>query len=486
MSWVEAAAAARILPGEDALGGRGRTSDRLPQGPPPENYPGKWTLPAGWKDNGGPISELRFGLVSPAQAMRDDRWNLRWLLPLDHERLRPHEFENILLQDLRWELIIHHVCGRMGDDHLRSYTPSGELPTIKEIIERLIRAGFKASALADGSQSYLEAWALDVLWTEVHVWAGLQQKETKLLPVPNDTYARSANSLAAASGVELWTWTHQFCNAVTRDDKIGNIIETYAIWLLKEARWEDMATLVHHLAKSDDALGAYLAMTMDAMTMVSLDSSEDDLDSDAMALDLSADEAARAGAAAAARGAEPAREPPRRGPICGHAVNNLMESCHCCQQYCDAKDAAACETDAQIPEAPEPAAAACASGGPDVRVRVPPKPPGDVGLAYYYPGDHASASTARRKEQRIRQFDRWLSNGRPAADRPKVRDPRLKPGEHHPTFEDDPTYAYVAPEAAASDQRPAAAAARGRSRSQDVRAHMGRPSSAWPSSRLWQ
>ena len=107
-------------------------------------------------------------------------------------------------------------------------------------------------------------------------------------------------------------------------------------------------------------------------------------------------------------------------------------------------------------------------------------------LAYYYPGDHASASTARRKEQRIRQFDRWLSKGRPAADRPTVRDPRLKPGEHHPTFEDDPTYAYVAPEAAASDQRPAAAAARGRSRSQDVRAHMGRPSSAWPSSRLWQ
>ena len=147
------------------------------------------------------------------------------------------------------------------------------------------------------------------------------------------------------------------------------------------------------------------------------------------------------------------------------------------------------ELEREMTEAPEPVAAAwasCASGGSDVRVRVPPKPPGDVGLAYYYPGDHASASIARRKEQRIRQFDRWLSNGRPAADRPTVRDPRLKPGEHHPTFEDDPMYAYVAPEAAASDQRPAAAAARGRSRSQDVRARMGRPSSAWPSSRPWQ
>ena len=121
MSWVEAAAAARTLSGEDALGGRGRTLDRLPQGPPPENYRGKWTLPTGWKDNGGPISELKFGVIIPAQAMRDNHWNLRWLLPLDHARLRPHEFENILLQDLRWELIIHHVCGRMGGDYRRSY-----------------------------------------------------------------------------------------------------------------------------------------------------------------------------------------------------------------------------------------------------------------------------------------------------------------------------------------------------------------------------
>jgi hypothetical protein len=63
------------------------------------------------------------------------------------------------------------------------------------MIDRLIAAGFEASALADGSQSHLGAWALDVLWTEVHVWAGLQQHGTKLCAVPNDTYARSAGAL---------------------------------------------------------------------------------------------------------------------------------------------------------------------------------------------------------------------------------------------------------------------------------------------------
>ena len=95
--------------------------------------------------------------------MRDGVWDLGWLK--SDQRLRPHEFGDILLQGLRWELIIHHVCGRMGGDHLRSYKPSGELPTINVMIERLIGAGFQASALADGSQSHLGAWALDVLLT---------------------------------------------------------------------------------------------------------------------------------------------------------------------------------------------------------------------------------------------------------------------------------------------------------------------------------
>ena len=439
MSWVEAAAAARILSWEDAPGGRGRTPDRLPQGPPPENYPGKWKLPAGWKDNGGPISELRFGQVTPTQAMLDGVWNLGWLLPpaaaaaAGPQRLRPLGLENILLQDLRWELIIHHVCGRMGGDHLRSYRPRDEVPTIDVMIDRLIKAGFSASALADGSQSHLGAWALDVLWTEVHVWAGLQQPGTKLCPVPNETYVNMAMVQAAACGMELWELTNRFCNGVTRSIKIGNIIETYAIWLLKEARWEDMATLVLLLAKSDRYLAEYLAMT----TTVSLDSSEGDIDEDAMAPDSSADEAARAGAAAAARGAEPARE--------------------------------------REPE-PEPVATAWA------RAYVPPKPEGDVQLVWVLPGAGPSAKTEKRKEKRIRQYERWLSQGRPAASRPSARDPRLEPGENHPTFEEDPTYAYVAPEAAASAQRPAAtAAARARSRSQYPRAAMGMPSGSRPS-----
>jgi hypothetical protein len=293
----------------------------------------------------------------------------------------------------------------------------------------------------------LGAWALDVLWTEVHVWAGLQQHNTKLCVVPNETYVRIATAQAAACGVELWDMT-QRCNGVTKSEKIGNIIETYAIWLLKEARWEDMATLVHHLAKSDAVLAPVLATIT-----VSLDSSDDDIDSDAMALDSSADEAARAGAAAAARGAE---------PIDSDAMA-LDSSADEAARAGAAAAARGAEPARQREPEPEPVATAWARVYP--RIHVPPKPEGDMQLVWYEPGAHQSAKTARRQEKRIRQYDRWLSQGRPAADRPSVRDPRLKPGEVHPTFEDDPTYAYVAPEAAASAQRPAAAAARTRSRS---------------------
>ena len=153
----------------------------------------------------------------------------------------------------------------MGGDHLRSYKPSGELPTINVMIERLIKAGFQASALADGSQS-LGGLALDVLWTELRAWAGTQRQDTKLCAVPNDTYACSVKSQAKACGMKLddiWAWTWTFCNGVTRNDKIGDIIGTYAILLLKGARWEDMATLVLHLAKNGAVLGRILAMSAD-------------------------------------------------------------------------------------------------------------------------------------------------------------------------------------------------------------------------------
>ena len=132
---------------------------RLPQGDPPDYNPSGWTVPeGGWDDTGGPLIHLRFGRGTPEEVFGSD-WGLDWLLPPGGWAIH-----RLFTRDLRWEHLAAAAPTPMGKGGLDGYVPTVAVPTLAQMIDRLISAGFSKCYLAGGEESHLGAWTMDCVW----------------------------------------------------------------------------------------------------------------------------------------------------------------------------------------------------------------------------------------------------------------------------------------------------------------------------------
>ena len=202
---------------------------RLPQGQPPYFHPSKWVvLEGGWGDTGGPVIHLSFGRVRPEVAF-GPAWGLGWMLPPGGWGL-----DRFLMHVLRWGHLAASALTPMGQGGLADYTLTVSVPTLEQIIRRFLVAGFSKRNLADGGGSYLGAWSMDCAWHALRQWHGIARRRTRMGALGNENHLKAATQMASARGVELSYWTRDLEHVCTAD-KAGNITETYATLLVKDA-----------------------------------------------------------------------------------------------------------------------------------------------------------------------------------------------------------------------------------------------------------
>ena len=63
-------------------------------------------------------------------------------------------FDRFLMRDLRWEHVAVSALTPMGQGGLAEYTPTIPVPTLEQMISRLLDAGLSQCNIADGGESY--------------------------------------------------------------------------------------------------------------------------------------------------------------------------------------------------------------------------------------------------------------------------------------------------------------------------------------------
>ena len=230
-----------------------RWRERLPQGPPPDESLGlevghykRWAAPdGGWKDTGGALIHLRFGLASPRRVFSADGWGLDWLLPPGEA-----DVDSLLMHDLRWEHLVASALSPMGTGGLGEFVPTVVVPHVGLMIERLLQAGFSKCYLKQGAESHLGAWAMDCAWNALRVFYGETKSTAKGDWVGNATYVVAAKKMAADCNVQLSAWTVDV-GGTTKPVEIGNIVEAYATLLVKRRAWAEFASIMYYMAHHD-------------------------------------------------------------------------------------------------------------------------------------------------------------------------------------------------------------------------------------------
>ena len=100
---------------------------------------------------------------------------------------------------------------------------------------------------------------MDFLWTELLVRMRLARNNVAMTVLPNATYATLARSLAAAERTTVDTLLE-----CSRDDKVGNVFETYAGTLLHSGDHLHLRTLLFLCACADWNAGGQIAATRDS------------------------------------------------------------------------------------------------------------------------------------------------------------------------------------------------------------------------------
>ena len=205
---------------------------RLPQGPPPDPHPTRWTVPdGGWKDTGGALVHLQFGRTTPQRVFEADGWGLDWLLPPGGW---PSTTSSCTTSD-PWEHLVAAAFSPMGTGGLDGFTPTVAVPNVGQMIDRLFAAGFSKCFLRVGGESHLGAWAMDCAWNSLQVFHGEVRPRAKGCWLPNEAYGDAATQMAADCGVPLSKWTAVIGGTV-KPFEVGNIIEAYATLLVRERR----------------------------------------------------------------------------------------------------------------------------------------------------------------------------------------------------------------------------------------------------------
>ena len=226
---------------------------RRPQGPLPTAGGLLWSVPdEGFLDHGGRLVDLSFGDTAPADVF-GPAWGLDWMLPPQGD----WAFGDLYVHDLRWEHVNAAVLGPLGGGPLANYVPTTGVPTLDVMVARLLADGFP-DTLATGAQSRVGAWALDLAFTELYVRAGLINPRAIHSVVGNATYEVAVRAMAHVANLPFGnlysTWTSSL-EGMSNPEKLGNIIETDPVWMLRRRDWQGFSDLVHLLAWSDRGHG---------------------------------------------------------------------------------------------------------------------------------------------------------------------------------------------------------------------------------------
>jgi hypothetical protein len=225
---------------------------------PSDEYKVKWVYPkTGFQDNGGLLTDLYLGHAGcekrcPAQIFAGgdpaDGWNLAWMLPPVVA-----SFERLLVHDLFWEQLVVNVMAAMGGSLAAARDRVRPFPSFQAIVADLWRNGFASWVITGGQAQKLGAWAMDLCWTELRVATGTVRPNVAYDAVGNSLYKSLAIREAGGTVTDLEAQTYKcFDGSVSRQDKIGNVFETYATLLLLRGDWVGMATMLYLLASVDE------------------------------------------------------------------------------------------------------------------------------------------------------------------------------------------------------------------------------------------
>ena len=245
-----------LLRNASAMRGGTQAADKPPPGrreqaSPEGGYELKWGIPSGgFRDNGGPLSELHLGhdgmdkrKLSPIFEPQADpnKWSLGWMIPPGTT------FERLNVQDLFWEQVIVNVMAAAGGS-LSTYAPQA-FPDLPTIVHDLGSNGFPPRTITSGEAQTLGAWTMDLCWTELNVATGISRGGIAYDAVGNYYYKVLAEHMAqqrrTTVATQMW---HCLEAPVEKAEKIGNIFETYATLLLLRGDWGGLATMLFMLA----------------------------------------------------------------------------------------------------------------------------------------------------------------------------------------------------------------------------------------------
>ena len=152
-------------------------------------------------DTAGPLIRLKFGMQGPEHVF-GLAWGLGWMLPPGGWGI-----DRFLVHDFRWEHLAASALTPTGQGGLARYTPTVPLPTLEQMIEQLLGAGFGRCNIADGGESHLGAWSMDCVCHAFRQWHGVSRRKARMSVLGNHIYMLAATKMAGDCRVGLAHWT---------------------------------------------------------------------------------------------------------------------------------------------------------------------------------------------------------------------------------------------------------------------------------------
>ena len=191
-----------------------------------------WKMPFNWMDNGGP----------PAQVDNATTEHVATALGL-----HASQYESIeSLEQADWVKIVEKIF----TDTQKWATKTNVLLDNHCIIKRCKSSSYTPKAIKEGRHQTMGAWMMDFLWTETMVRARRNDPTVAFVAVPNAIYKLLWDQTNTVT--EDPEWDTKQCGS--NSEQVGNIIETWATFLMLEKNTNAIRQLLNSLIHIDSKI----------------------------------------------------------------------------------------------------------------------------------------------------------------------------------------------------------------------------------------
>jgi hypothetical protein len=190
-----------------------------------------WKIPFNWMDNGGSPTQIDNATIEMVSSALG---------------IHPSQYPSIeSLEQADWVMIIEKIF----QDTPKWATQTNVMLDNKEIIKRCKKSCYTAKAIKEGRHQTMGAWLMDFVWTEALVRAKRADPTVAFCAVPNTHYKLLWDQINVNADAQDDEWNTKQCNS--NGEQIGNIIETWATFLMMEKDTTSIRLLLNSLIHID-------------------------------------------------------------------------------------------------------------------------------------------------------------------------------------------------------------------------------------------